>query len=234
MRLRLACMTALIFSLLYADAVEAQTGSTIIRNVSRGSAANGKVIAEQCASCHGHDGISPIDGFPHLAGQNFNYLVKQLREMRNAARERTAPGAVKSASENTNISRNQRSNETMDPFVVDLTDEAIIDLSAYYSGLACTLNPKANVPEPPKIAVRCQVCHGKAGVTKNRNMPNIAGQNRIYTSLQLQYFREAARANADPNAERRRAAIMESQAASLSDADIDELSAYYSALPCAN
>ncbi len=234
MRRRLAVIAVILFSFVLVSLAEAQTGSTIIRNASRGNPANGKIIAEPCVSCHGHDGTSPIDGFPHLAGQNFNYLVKQLREMRNAAKERAAPGAVKGTAENAIVFRNQRTNETMEPFVIDLVDEAIIDLAAHYSGLSCKNKSAGPVPEAPKIAIRCQVCHGRAGVTKNRNMPNIAGQNKIYMSLQLQYFREASKATNDPSVEHRRAAIMETQAASLSDADIDELSAYYSALPCAN
>lgn len=217
--------------LLSVSGAVAQTGNTIIRNVNHGNPAAGKALAESCHACHGEAGVSPIDGFPHIAGQNLNYLIKQLREMRTAARARSQP-IEKKQSNNLIFRRNQRSNETMDPFVINLTDENIVDLSAYYAGLACHSGAGSAATEPPKVAIRCQVCHGKSGFTRNRNLPNIAGQDKIYMSLQLQYFRESAKDNDDPTVEHRKAAIMNTQAASLSDADIDELAAYYSGLPC--
>jgi cytochrome c553 len=55
--------------------------------------------AENCAACHGVDGIAPDSEVPHLAGQNERYLFNQLlafkkgqrqhKEMRFMARELT-------------------------------------------------------------------------------------------------------------------------------------------------
>jgi cytochrome c553 len=56
-----------------------------------------RINVENCAACHGADGIAPDSEVPHLAGQNERYLFNQLvafrsgqrrhREMRFMARE---------------------------------------------------------------------------------------------------------------------------------------------------
>lgn len=47
---------------------------------------------ERCAYCHGIDGISSNERFPHLAGQTSDYLSKQLRDFRDG--RRTNDGGV--------------------------------------------------------------------------------------------------------------------------------------------
>lgn len=220
------------FVSIFASTVLAQNSSTIIRSTVRGDPAAGKNLAKACDACHGDQGMSPIDGFPNLAGQNFNYLVKQLREMRTAAKARAENVTQAARATGAFGQRNQRSNETMDAVVVELVDVNIINLAAYYAGLKCTTQSN-NAPEQPKIETRCQICHGKAGISRNRNIPNIAGQNKIYMTLQLQSYREAAKTPSGSAADGRSAPIMETQAASLAAADIDALSDYYSRLSCA-
>ena len=44
-------------------------------------------IMPLCASCHGIDGISSVGMYPHLAGQNAEYLAKQLRDFRSGERQ---------------------------------------------------------------------------------------------------------------------------------------------------
>ncbi|CAM2770328.1 c-type cytochrome [Vibrio rarus] len=39
----------------------------------------GKAKAGICAACHGVDGRSNIDGYPHLNGQNAKYIVSSLK-----------------------------------------------------------------------------------------------------------------------------------------------------------
>lgn len=42
-----------------------------------------------CDSCHGPRGMGIGDAFPHLAGQNADYIVHALRSIRNGARKTT-------------------------------------------------------------------------------------------------------------------------------------------------
>lgn len=69
-------------------------------------------------------------------------------------------------------------------------------------------------------AMMCQACHGLDGLAKTPDAPNIAGQTEPYLVTQLQAFRSGVRKND----------AMSVVAPSLSDQDIDDLAAYYSAI----
>ncbi len=66
----------------------------------------------------------------------------------------------------------------------------------------------------------CAACHGANGISPNDLWPNLAGQKAGYLVKQMKAFRDGQRA--DP--------MMAPMAASLSDADIDDLAAYYASL----
>jgi cytochrome c553 len=70
-----------------------------------------------------------------------------------------------------------------------------------------------------KAAV-CAGCHGAAGISANPLWPNLAGQKDAYIVKQLKAFRDGTRS--DP--------MMSPMAKPLSDADIDNLAAYFSSL----
>ena len=40
----------------------------------------------ECMACHGEDGIAKDKDVPHLAGQNFGYLVKQMQDFQAGRR----------------------------------------------------------------------------------------------------------------------------------------------------
>jgi cytochrome c553 len=69
-------------------------------------------------------------------------------------------------------------------------------------------------------ALMCQACHGLDGLSKTPDAPNIAGQTEPYLVVQLQAFKSGARKND----------AMSVVAPSLSDQDIDDLAAYFSAI----
>jgi cytochrome c553 len=69
-------------------------------------------------------------------------------------------------------------------------------------------------------ALMCQACHGVDGLAKIPDAPNIAAQTEPYLVAQLQAFKSGARKND----------AMSVVAPALSDADIDDLAAYYSAI----
>ena len=69
-------------------------------------------------------------------------------------------------------------------------------------------------------AQMCQACHGLDGLSKVPDAPNIAGQIEPYLTTQLQAFKSGARKND----------AMSLVVANLSDKDIDDLAAYFSAI----
>ena len=69
-------------------------------------------------------------------------------------------------------------------------------------------------------AANCAGCHGAAGVSNNPLWPNLAGQQTGYMVKQMKAFRDGTRN--DP--------MMSPMAKPLTDADIDNLSAYYNSL----
>jgi len=83
------------------------------------------------------------------------------------------------------------------------------------------LTPAATAGDPAagqqKSAI-CAACHGTDGNSVNPTWPRLAGQHVEYTVKQLHDFRDKHRENAQ----------MSPMAAPLSDADIDDLAAYFS------
>ena len=71
-----------------------------------------------------------------------------------------------------------------------------------------------------KADAACALCHGVLGVATLPNAPNLAGQQAIYLSEQLRNYRSGKRQNE----------VMNMIAKPLSDADIANLSAWFSAL----
>ena len=73
----------------------------------------GKIKSAMCAGCHGTKGISAIPAYPNLAGQNTQYLEKQLKAFRAG----------------------NRKDPVMAPMAKALSDSDIANLSAYFSSL---------------------------------------------------------------------------------------------------
>lgn len=78
-----------------------------------GNAAEGKSKSAICGQCHGQNGISIIPIYPNLAGQKQGYMELQLQAFRAGV----------------------RINAAMTPHARKLTDQDIVDLSAYYASL---------------------------------------------------------------------------------------------------
>lgn len=81
-----------------------------------GDVAAGKKKAKECASCHGEDGNSVAgSGFPRLAGQYEDYLIKALKEYKSGARKNALMGGIASVlseSDMTNLSAYYASQRT--------------------------------------------------------------------------------------------------------------------------
>ena len=85
-----------------------------------GNAALGKTKSAPCAACHGPDGKGIAPNFPVLAGQHASYLAHVLKQYRSG----------------------QRDNAVMGPQAVNLSDEDIADLAAYYASLEGLSTPE--------------------------------------------------------------------------------------------
>jgi cytochrome c553 len=70
-------------------------------------------------------------------------------------------------------------------------------------------------------ALQCQTCHGLDGQAKLPEAPNLAGQNEVYLVKALKDYRSGTRRND----------MMSVVTKALSDQDIDNLAAYYAAIP---
>jgi len=69
-------------------------------------------------------------------------------------------------------------------------------------------------------AAACVACHGEDGIATQGSYPNLNGQQEEYLVLATKAYRDGARSND----------MMKMFVMSLSDADIENLAAYYSKL----
>ena len=85
-----------------------------------------------------------------------------------------------------------------------------------------TITASAGDPAAGKAkSTLCAACHGPNGISANDIWPNLAGQKEGYLKKQITAFRDGVRQ--DPS--------MQPMVANLTDADIDNLAAYFSSLP---
>ncbi|MEM6489015.1 MAG: cytochrome c [Pseudomonadota bacterium] len=82
-----------------------------------GDLAAGRRVAQQCATCHGMDGIAQMPIAPNLAGENQTYLVTQLKAYRTGKRE----------------------HEIMSIVAGSLSDQQIADVAAWYAAIQVTV-----------------------------------------------------------------------------------------------
>lgn len=69
-------------------------------------------------------------------------------------------------------------------------------------------------------ALMCQACHGMDGLSKVPDAPNVAGQPESYLVTQLRAYKSGVRKNE----------AMSVVSSTLSDSDIENLAAYFSAI----
>ena len=79
----------------------------------------------------------------------------------------------------------------------------------------------AGAQTAPDLVAPCAPCHGFEGVSKDVEVPNLAGQHDVYLSDQLRAFRAGRRRHTD----------MAFMSRELTDDEIDELAGYYARLP---
>ncbi len=77
--------------------------------------------------------------------------------------------------------------------------------------------PAGNAAAGQSKSAVCHACHGPTGVSVQPIYPNLGGQHQDYLVKSLREFRDGRRQNA----------VMSGFAANLSDADIEDISAWY-------
>ena len=195
-------------------------GTTGIALAQSGDAEAGKEKSQVCAACHGPNGESPTDMYPHLAGQHEKYLLKQLKDFKLASETGGEEG---------------RNNAVMMGQVASLSEQDMADLAAFY---ASQDEPKGETPEdliargedffrrgnPESNIPSCAGCHGPRGNGMGlAAFPDISGQHAAYTKSQLEMFRSGERAN-DPNG------MMQGVAEKMTDEEIELMSKFLSGL----
>lgn len=94
-------------------------------------------------------------------------------------------------------------------------------LIVFIGCLALVLSTQAaDLDAGKQKATSCAGCHGAAGISNNSAWPNLAGQKEQYLRIQLRAFRGGLRSNS----------MMNGMAKTLSDADIENLAAYFASL----
>ncbi|MGM0906142.1 MAG: c-type cytochrome [Pseudomonadota bacterium] len=195
-------------------------GTAGIAVAQSGDAEAGKEKSQVCAACHGPNGESPTDMYPHLAGQHEKYLLKQLKDYKLAQESGGEEG---------------RNNPIMMGQVASLSEQDMADLAAFFASqeepkgetaediiaqgrdLYRRGNPETNMPS-------CAGCHGPRGNGMGlAAFPDISGQHAAYTKSQLEMFRSGERAN-DPNG------MMQGVTEKMTDDEIELLSKFLSGL----
>ncbi len=166
-----------------------------------GAAAQGAAKITVCAACHGVNGIGVTPAHPNLAGQNYNYLLKELENFRSGARTSSIMSGMAM---------------TIPPSPANAN---LKDIAAYFSKLrpmwAYATAPGAPAASPDEIALgkviyergiagenipSCAACHGLAGEGNGpMAIPALAGQHAPYLVAQLVRFADGKRSNSPGN-----------------------------------
>jgi cytochrome c553 len=193
-------------------------------NASAGDPAAGKALTVTCAACHGEDGNSAVPNFPKLAGQNEEYLIKQIQD----------------------IKHDRRIVASMVGQVDHLNDEQIADIAAYYASKDMQQSQaadkdlalgeeiyRAGIAETGVPA--CASCHGPRGTgNAPAGWPRLAGQYKEYIALQLRRWRTGAEYTLEEDPEGRTndgdTRWMRNVAERMTDKEIDAVANYISGL----
>ncbi len=177
-----------------------------INTYAQGSADRGAVLADTCLGCHGIAGYRnayPSYRVPMLGGQHEEYIVLALQGYKAGT----------------------RAHPTMQAQAGSMSDDDIQAVAAFFAGQGeldkGSARSGAAIKRGEEKAAVCTACHGPAGVSTMPNWPVLAGQHTDYLVHAISQYQSGKRT--DP--------VMAGQAAALSEQDIKDLAAYFSAQP---
>lgn len=178
-----------------------------------GNAAAGKTKSAACAGCHGPDGNSANPLWPKLAGQDAQYLAKQLHDFKTG----------------------KRKDPMMAPFAMGLSEQDMADIAAYFAGQKTSPGAAQADAEGVKLGQHlyrggnaksgvsaCMSCHGPSGHGIPPRFPRVSGQQAAYTEKQMLAFKSGQRNNDNE--------IMTRIAFRMSEAEIKAVSQYMAGL----
>ena len=189
---------------------------------------------QNCARCHGADGMGRDGTAPKIAGQSAEYLAATLQAYASGKRssgfmqpiaaplsqEEIATLAANFASMRPSAERPDASGAGASPTDVQNADgQNANDLMALGRQLATAGDPSRFIPS-------CNSCHeANGGVSPRPEYPQIAGQDRRFLAGWLGVYRDR------PLGGTAFATVMHYAAKGLTDRDIDALAAWYSSQP---
>jgi len=183
--------------------------SEMLTRPSQVSIGRGATLAQRCAICHGPQGVSDANS-PNLAGQFAAVTYKELNDFKTGARV----------------------NVIMTPFAVNMTNQDMLDVAAYYSYLPRVPSSHADAKIPAPLIVTtgapmrniapCGSCHGD--IDTKAGSPWLGGQSAVYIKAQLHAFASGTRHN-DISQQ------MRNIARQMTAEEIDQVAHYYEAQP---
>ena len=167
------------------------SGASISLAVATGAlAAEGAVVAEQCAVCHGKDGASSDSSIPTIGGYSAKYIVESIKNFRKKTR---------TCAEVTVLAGPKKGTKSdMCKVVADLSEA---DAEAVARYLAAQKFVRAKQPFDPVRAkrgstvykLRCEKCHENGGSSPDEDNGILAGQWMPYLREQMAGFRTGKR-----------------------------------------
>lgn len=197
---------------------------------------NGKGDVPACNSCHGPAGLGDDNmGTPRLAGQMYQFLVKQLEDFATDRRQDTTMFVM-----NTNAKGlSAQDRRDVAAYVNSLTkvsrgkqlqqasggsDLAALQANGVVVGQPHLGKGIVNFGDTHRKIPACLSCHGFNGRGVDPIYPKIGEQKYVYLTNQLKKWRDGSRAN-DPMAQ------MQKVAQQLTDEDIANVAAYLTNAP---
>ena len=143
-----------------------------------------QLAATLCSPCHAADGNSVMPNFPKIAGQQADYLAKQLGDFLSGKRKSDAMAASLAAVKPGDFAAlaAHYSAQKQTPGKVENAALAAAGQKLFKDG-----NETTGVPA-------CAGCHLDNGMGNERN-PRIAGQHQTYAITEMMNFKTGARAN---------------------------------------
>lgn len=178
-----------------------------------GDAAAGQQKTAVCAACHSADGNSVAPNFPKLAGQNENYLLKQLKDIKGGSRTVLEMTGLLDA----------------------MSEQDLADIAAYFASQNVQVGQAAadqvaagqeiyRAGIADKGVAACTACHSPNGKGNNAaGFPALSGQHATYVESTLNKFAAGERNN-DPSG------MMQDIAVKLNEAEMKAVSQYVQGL----
>lgn len=129
------------------------------------------IVQQQCARCHGPEGVASDAGTPHLNGQDVDYLNDALIKLQ----------------------KGKQPTQITDHIPVSLNAAQLGEIATHYAKIRATrpqqeTNPEMVARGESIYAKRCADCHPDSGRDVANSAPLMAGQNLEYLIAQSKLY----------------------------------------------